>query len=161
MAKLYTKGIARYISGLTELVFFSEEDIKRAVYPAAGIVYNSVRAGVQGIPVMDTNYKRRDKMARGVTAAQKAGLLSSLGIARFKNQGGFINVKIGFDGYNNVHTKNYPGGQPNAMIANAVESGSSWRRATPFMAKSVRAVASQAEQAMAKQFDIEVKKHMK
>lgn len=160
MAKIRSVGITRYVKNLNDIYFFSEEDIKRSVYPAAGIVYNSVRAGVAGIPVMAPDYERKEHMARGVTAAQKAGLLASLGIAKFRNDGDYINVKIGFDGYNNVHTQQYPGGQPNALIANSVESGSSWRIATPFMARSVRAVASQAEAVMAKQFEKEIKKHL-
>lgn len=160
MAKISFSGVSRYVKNLNDIYFYSEEDIKRSVYPAAGIVYNSIKNGVASLPVMDSDYKRRKHMAKGVTAAQKAGLLSSLGIAKFRNQGGFINVKIGFDGYNSVHTEKYPGGQPNAMIANSVESGSSWRTATPFMARSVKAVASQAEAVMAQQFDKEIKKHL-
>ena len=61
-----------------------------------------------------------------------------------QNDNGFLNVKIGFDGYNNVRTRTYPKGQPNALIARATESGSSVRKKTPFIRPAVNASKKQA-----------------
>ena len=64
-----------------------------------------------------------------------------------QNENGYINVKLGFDGYNSVKTKKYPKGQPNALIARVTESGSSYRTKTPFIRPAVRATKKAAEQA--------------
>ena len=53
-------------------------------------------------------------------------------------------MKLGFDGYNKVKTRKYPQGQPNAMIARAVESGSSVRKKNPFIRRAVNDTQKQA-----------------
>ena len=71
---------------------------------------------------------------------------------------GFYNVKIGFDGYNSVKTKRWPSGQPNAMVARSIESGTSWMTKQPFMRKAEQASKSQCEHVMSETVDIEIKK---
>jgi hypothetical protein len=91
---------------------------------------------------------------------QRAGLKESMGIAGFRNDDGYLNVKIGFDGYNSHTTKTYPKGQPNVMIARALERGTSFSPATPFVNKAVNRVRAQAEAKMQKTLDEEIKKTM-
>ena len=78
---------------------------------------------------------------------EKQGLLDGFGVSPMQDDGGYINVKLGFDGYNGVKTKKYPKGQPNALIARVTESGSSYREKTPFIRPAVNASKKQAEQA--------------
>ena len=70
------------------------------------------------------------------------------GITNMRHENGAWNVKIGFEGYNEVQTKTYPNGQPNALIARSVESGSSVRDKTPFIAPAVNACRKNAQTTM-------------
>ena len=78
-----------------------------------------------------------------------------------RNDGGFRNVKIGFDGYNYVKTKTWPKGQPNAMVARSIESGTSWMSKQPFMRKAESSSKSRCEQAMADTINKELTKIVK
>lgn len=163
MAKLIVgTGIETYLGQLTNLEFQSPHIAGRAVYEGAKIVTDAVRSGIQGLPVQDTDYrgKARPGMVRGVTATQKQGLLDGLGIATMRCEGSFWNVKTGMDGYNSNRTRKYPNGQPNAMIARSIESGTSFRQKTPFIAPAVRKTKAAAEAKMAQICNEEISKIM-
>ena len=96
-----------------------------------------------------------------LSVTQKQGLIASLGLSTMRDAGGYINTKLGFDGYNAVKTRKYPGGQPNALIARAAESGSVALIKTPFIRPGVRAAKKAAEKAMEKTLDKEIGKIMK
>lgn len=159
MAKLYINpNIDTYIADLTKLFNDSEEICKRAAYEGARIVADKCRSGIEGIPIR--NFDKESGMVNGVTASQKAGLLAGLGIAHFQNDGGFINVKIGMDGYNSTKTKQFPNGQPNALIIRALESGTSFRARNPVITRATNAAKGAAEAAIKKQMDEEIKKRI-
>lgn len=147
------KGIDNYIKDLQDLEFGSEEMAKQAVYEGAKIVTDAVRANIQALPV---GPPREGK----VTQKQKQGLLDGLGIAGFRKDGSFINVKVGMDGYNGEKSRKYPKGQPNAMIARALESGSSFAPKHPFIGPAANRTKSAAEKAIQKKLDEEIKKTM-
>ena len=159
MAKLYINpNIDTYIADLTKLFTDSEEICKRAAYEGARIVADKFRSEIEGIPIR--NFDKESGMVNGVTASQKAGLLAGLGIAHFQNDGGFINVKIGMDGYNSTKTKQFPNGQPNALIIRALESGTSFRARNPVSTRATNAARGAAEAAIKKQMDEEIKKRI-
>lgn len=135
------KGMDKYIRDLTALATASDEMIERSVYPAAGMVADAVKASIDSIP---------ESMLK---PGQREGLRAGLGIASFRNDGGFINVKIGMDGYNSRVTAKYPKGQPNAMIARAINSGTSFSGKYPFIDRAVSRTRAAAEQKMAAEFD--------
>lgn len=155
MAKwIVGNGIDKYIKDLEDLEFGADEMAKRAVYEGAAIVTNGIRASIEALPV---GPPREGK----VTAEQKAGLLAGLGIAGFRMDGSFLNVKVGMDGYNSVRSKKYPKGQPNALIARSLESGSSFAPKRAFIGPAVNRTKNAAEQAIANKLDEEIKKVMK
>lgn len=159
MAKLYINpGIDTYIADLTKLFNDSEEICKRSAYEGARIVADKCRAGIEGLPVR--SYSKRSGMVSGVTASQKEGLLAGLGIAHFRNDGGFINVKIGMDGYNSTRTKQFPNGQPNALIIRSLESGTSFRSRNPVITRATNSAKGAAEAAIQRQMDEEIKKRI-
>lgn len=160
MAKWQFDGLNEYVRKISGLGKDSEGYIKRAVYVGAGVVAKAVGSAIDALPEAREGYVPGDAPIRGITAAQKAGLKEGLGIAKMRNDAGYINTKIGFDGYNSVRTKKYPNGQPNALIARAVESGTSRRPKTQFITKAVRSVRDQAERYMADQFDKDLQKTM-
>ena len=147
-------GIDNYIKNLEELTYGTDEMIKRAVYEGAKIVTDAIRTNINALPV---GPPREGK----VTKKQKAGLLEGLGISRFRMDGSFLNVKVGMDGYNAETSKKHPKGQANAMIARALESGSSFAPKHPFIGPAVNATKASAEEAIAKAFDEQCEQLMK
>lgn len=159
MAKLEMQGMDEYLKKL-EKVANPEGMIKRAVYDGAAVLAKAVLEGINSIPENDGKYVPNNAQITGLSAAQKQGLRDGLGIARMQNDKGFIHTKIGFDGYNSVKTKKYPNGQPNSLIARAVESGTSRRQKYRFVSKATTSAKAAAEQAMANRMDQDLKQTM-
>lgn len=152
-------GCENYIKQLTELELNTETVIGKAVYVGAGIVADAVRANIEGLPERAENTRGTEKSkVSGVTPAQKTGLLNGLGIAKMRKDGGYYNVKIGMDGYNSTHTKAFPNGQPNAMVARGLESGTSWLNSNKFITQAVNSSRTQAEEAMNQALEEEINK---
>ena len=64
---------------------------------------------------------------------QKNGLRNGLGIAKFKVAADKITTVIGFQGYNELRSKRWPNGQPNAMVAATCNNGTSHMTRQPFL----------------------------
>ena len=149
MAKwIVGKGLDSYISYLQKIDAVTDEAIGEAVYEMAKVVADSVRSGIQALPTVSNqaNIATYKKGYSRLSDEEKQGLLDGFGVSPMQDDGGYINVKLGFDGYNSVKTKKYPKGQPNALIARVTESGSSYREKTPFIRLAVNASKKQAEQ---------------
>nr|DAH72348.1 MAG TPA: hypothetical protein [Caudoviricetes sp.] len=158
MATFEFGGIDTYIKQLNKLQADTKAGvIGKTVYAGADVVANSVRSAIQSLP----EGKEGDAGLGAVTPAQKRGLLEGFGISKMRDDNGFVNVKLGFDGYNSVKTKKYPKGQPNALIARAVNSGTSFRKKTRFVDKAVNTSKKTAEAAMDAACSREIEKIMK
>lgn len=158
MAKITFPGLADYELMLSKLEDGSEEIIGKAVYAGAGIVADAIKSSIQSLPIVRGYGTDSNPLPGGVTSAQKAGLIDGLGISRMQDDAGYLNVKIGFDGYNNTRTEKYPQGQPNQLVARGVESGTSWKQKKPFVRPAVTKSRKQAENTMAKIIDEELEK---
>ena len=164
MAKLKWEvgsGIDEYIAELQRLGKFTPGMVGKAIYDGAKIVADEVRNNIKKLPVRDRQYKNGNYADKGLTESQKKGLLDGFGISRLQEDGSYKQVKLGFDGYNDTTTKKFPNGQPNAMIARTIESGSSYHQKTPFIAPAVRATKDKAEAAMAERIDEEIQQIFK
>lgn len=146
-------GYVEKLSGLQQ-----KDIIGRCVYDGAAIVADAIKANIQRLPV--TNKRGTpDKPIDGVTPVQKAGLITGFGISHMKNENGFINVALGFNGYNRTISKTAKAAkwtspyQANVMIARSVEKGTSFRKAHPFIAPAVKQTKTAAEAAMAATYD--------
>ena len=158
MATFQFGGIDTYLKQLDKLYAVTKDAIiGKTVYAGAAVVANRLRAAAEALP----EGRENEAIFGAVTPAQKRGLLEGLGISRMRDDDGFVNVKLGFDGYNSVKTKKYPNGQPNALIARAVNSGNSFRKKTKFVDKAVRASKKDAEAAMDAACSREIEKIMK
>ena len=162
-------GCDKYAAQLEKLNADTAQIIGEAIYPAAGIVTDQIKANIQKLKVSGRNSRRGTQAdpIDTITSAQKQGLIDGLGITKMKESDGFVNVKVGEDGYNSqISDKSVKAGwtskrQANAMIARAVESGTYFRKKTPFIAPAVRITRKKAEAAMAEQLDKEIEKVMK
>lgn len=156
MAKwIVGKGLDNYIAYLQSINAVTDEMIGEAVYDMAKVVADKVRANIQALPAVPNaaNIATYRQGYSRLSEPEKQGLLDGFGVSPMQDDGGYVNVKLGFDGYNSVKTKKYPKGQPNALIARVTESGSSYREKTPFMRPAVNASKKTAEAAGRAKFD--------
>ena len=158
MAKITFPGLNEYELMISRLSKNAADIAGRAIYTGAGIVADEIKSGIQSLPIVRGYGTAENPLPGGVTQPQKQGLLDGLGIAPLQNDGGYLNVKIGFDGYNRTKTEKYPRGQPNQLVARGVESGASWKQKHPFVRPAVNRSRKRAESAMAEALDEEIKK---
>lgn len=159
MAKVKIKGLREYENKLLKLEHLTREMLGEAIYQGAGLVADAVKSSIESIPI-DERYVTGGQMLYGITPDQKAGLRSGFGIARLRDDNGYLNVKLGFDGYNSQVTKSYPGGQPNSLIARSVNAGTSFRQRIPFIDNAVNQTRGAAEQKMTEVVETEIGKAM-
>ena len=69
-----------------------------------------------------------------------------------------FDIKCGWDGYNNNVTKKYPKGHANQMIANAINKGTSFMIAQPFINKTSRKAKAEAIDEIQRVIDAEISK---
>ena len=141
--------MSEYIAYLQRIGNVTEEAIGKGVYAMSSVVADAVRANLQALPTV-TNAANIATYKKGVSRLsdiEKQGLLDGFGVSPMQDDNGYKNVKLGFDGYNSVKTKKYPNGQPNALIARVTESGSQFRKKTPFIRIAINASRSKALQA--------------
>lgn len=142
LAKFNFEGLDEYVRTLTRLAEPKKVDgmIKAAVFPGAGIVADEVRR----------NLEAHDQ--------GNGDLAASMFLAVMQNEKGYIYTQIGFAGYDR-------NGVPNALKANALESGTSrngkeYQPKTPFVRPAVKATKDKAEAAMAAELDARIKQLM-
>lgn len=139
MAKWMMHGLDDYVAYLQKLGKNTNEAVDEAVYEMAKVVADNIRENIQSLPTVSNraNIATYRKGYSRLSDEEKQGLLDGFGISPMQNDNGYVHVKLGFDGYNDVKTKKYPKGQPNALIARVTESGSSYRQKTPFIRPAV------------------------
>lgn len=159
MAKMTIgKGMDEYLAKLGNLEFAAPGLVGQAIYEGAKVVADQVRAEIEALPTAES---KRVAIPRDPTQVEKDGLLDGLGVAKKKNDSGYINVKIGMDGYNTDKTKKYPQGKPNAMIARSIESGSTVMKRNAFISRAVNKTKKDAEAAMQKVIEEGIEKIVK
>lgn len=158
MAKITFPGLNDYELMISKLSKGVDDIAGKAIYAGAGIVADAIKENIKDLPIVRGYGTKENPLPGGVTAPQKAGLINGLGISPMQNDAGFLNVKIGFDGYNATKTDKYPQGQPNQLVARGVESGTSWKEKKPFIRPAINASKSRAEAEMARILDQEIEK---
>lgn len=163
MAKMTIKGLDEYALALSRLEKSNLDISKKAIYGAAGIVADKIRANLESIPIEKSRYATEKNKLNGVTVKQKKDLANGLGISPISKSedDNFINVKIGFDGYGSTKTKKFPNGVPNVLLARSIESGASFRNKKPFVRTAVNSVRKEAVTLMGNIIEQEIKKEMK
>ena len=132
-----------------------------AIYEGAKIIADEVKSNLNALNTT-TDELAIMKANKGeptyITERAKNGLIKSFGVTPMsQDESGIYNVKLGFDGYNDVKTKKWPKGQPNQLIARACESGSSAMIKQPFFREAVQKTKKKAESRMAEVLDEKIK----
>lgn len=139
----YEKMLSRLQSERTEIA-------KAAVFEGTQIMADAIREEIESIPQVKNNqHGSPNSLLYGITKEQKQGLLEGLGVAKMWSDFGKISTQIGIVGYNSLKTKKYPKGQPNAMIARSIISGTSFRKKYDFVSKAIKKASPKAEEKMA------------
>lgn len=163
-------GLADYVAQINQLSHHSLEICQKASAKGAAVVADACKSEINGLATQAEVYAlgayQKHQKDNGTHKAmlsprQKEGLEESMGLAPMRNDHGYINTKLGFDGYNKVVTKTYPKGQPNALIARSLESGSSAFDKDPFVRRATTASKAKAEKAIETALDNEIKKIVK
>lgn len=133
-----------------------------AIYEGAKIIADEVKNNLNSLNVTTDELamlKAKKSEPTYITQRAKEGLIKSFGVTPMsQDKDGIYNVKLGFDGYNDVKTKKWPKGQPNQLIARACESGSSAMIKQPFFREAVQKTKKRAESRMAEVLDEKIKK---
>lgn len=133
-----------------------------AIYEGAKIIADEVKANLESLKTVSDAaaiQAAKKEEATYLTIRAKIGLMKSFGVTPMqRDRDGIYNVKLGFDGYNDVKTKKWPKGQPNQLIARACESGSSAMIKQPFFREAVQKTKKKAESRMAEVLDEKIKK---
>ena len=127
VAKFEAQGLDEYMAKLKAMGESVEGSIKRAVYPAAGMVIEAIKANTP-------------------SDGAAGGLKESMALRTFNNENGFVYTEVTFNGYDER-------GHPNPVKARVLESGSSTRKKHPFIRPAVNRVKAQAESMMASEFE--------
>lgn len=140
MPKMKIYGLDKYEKILNEMSNETVQVVGEGIYEGANILANAIRQGIQSIRTEGPSKWERERREE-----QKRGLSNSFGIAPLQDDKGFYNVKLGFEGYNNIKTPSYPNGQPNVLIARMYNSGTSVLSKQLFFEKSVRSARNLAK----------------
>lgn len=147
------KGVDKYLAQLETLEINSRTICGEAIEKGAGEVVGAVRKEIEALPIQQGKFGSASEPLTGITSVQKQGLIDGLGITPQQDEGGTMNRKIGFAGYNRTRTDKHPQGQPNAVIARSLVSGTSFREKNDFIGRAVRKSKAKAEEAMKQAID--------
>ena len=140
MARMTFNAGEEYALKLSRLAAGSEETAQKAIYAAADIVTDKIRENLE---------------ANLAGSRQSTGALAEVWITPIQtDRDGFINAKVGFDGYDEK-------GVPNQLKARVMESGSSTVQKRPFVRPAINATRADAVAAMQQVIDEEIEKTMK
>lgn len=153
------KGLDDFASKISAMTDRSEGVFKRGVYQGMSVIVKAVAAEIDRLPVAE-EHGTPEKPIKTINGKQKKGLKEGLGIAKIRNDGGVVNTRTGFEGYNGIRTAKYPNGQPNAMIARSVVSGTSFRLKNDFIRRAMSASKAEAIRAAGEEMDKAIKEKM-
>lgn len=156
MPKLKTTGLNETLKMLESIEGNTDEILEDVLREGAMIATDEMREQISNLRTSD-EYEGGD----GKRYAKKSdvkGLLDSLGFAPVRFNDTVVDSHVGFDGYNNDKTKKYPKGHANQMIANAINKGTSFMIAQPFINRTKKAAEAKVNEIMQKKLDEEIQK---
>lgn len=132
MAKISFDGLYQYEKLLAELGQDVEKMAKFAIYPAAGMVLDELKAA---------------------TPRDTGDLANSEKLTRFQTNEGAVYTAVVFDGYDR-------NGTPNSLKARAIESGTSRMKKRPFIRPTVNRIKQRVIDTIAQGTDEYISKVM-
>jgi HK97 gp10 family phage protein len=153
-------GMEELLNKMDKLPEIADKVAAEALYEGAGVVADQVSRAVHGIATKRFKYPAPPGKQRMPSPEEKAILENaSKGISKFRKNGLSVSTSVGFarSGYGNLNGKTVPV----PMIANAINSGTSFMKKQPFLRKAFSQSKSKATAAIEagiqkrmKEFDI-------
>ena len=168
MARLEVgKGIHLTISAYQKTEKKLQSYIKPSVYQGAAYMSKKIVAALEALPTQDRKggsglppYIKEDKKANSISTIQKQDIINGFGIASFENKKGFINVKIGFDGYGSYRTKSFPQGVPNVLVVRSLEVGTDFLKKNNIVTRTVKANENKTIKILEEEFNKRIAKEL-
>lgn len=140
-------GMAEISRTLDQLGEKAEATASRALYKGAGIMAQKLKEGAESIKTAPFKFARQGE-TRLPSPEEKEVILSAggIGVARFKKNGGDVDTSVGYGntGYADLNGKRVP----IPLIANSINSGTSFMPKQPFVRKAANSGGKEALQAM-------------
>ena len=143
--KTTTEGMDELTNKLRALGDAAGKVAAEGLYEGAGVMADAVSRAVHGIATSPFRYA--NGWQRNPSPEEKELLLkSSHGVAKFRKSGTEVSTSVGFSnaGYGELNGKTVP----IPKIANAINSGTSFRKKQPFFRKAVSQSRSRAIEAI-------------
>lgn len=156
MAKVKTTGLNETLKMLESIERNTDEILEDVLREGAMIATDEMRSQISKLRTSDEYEGGNGK--RYAKKSDVQGLLDSLGFAPVRFNNSVVDSNIGFDGYNNDRTQKYPKGHANRMIANAINRGTSFMIAQPFINRTKKAAEAKCNEVMQKKLDEEIQK---
>ena len=149
--KVKATGMDDTLKMLEKMTDDIEPMMKQGVYQGAGVVADTLKGELQSLR---TNDKAPKTGKRLPYPEDKQALVDKMGIAKITT-GDVVSTKVGFSGY--YESKS---GKQVALpkIANAINAGTSFMEAQPFISRTVKKASKSCVEAMQKQVDDSIKK---
>ena len=157
------------VTGLTELLTALEATtadmsvICTAVcHSGADVAADEMKEQIQALKTTSDDDYGASSGKRYAYSWEKEGLIESMGIAPARETGSKIDFKVGFDGYasGGKASKTYPKGKANAMLANSINTGTSFLVAQPFIKNTLKLCKSSAILKMDEELKTELAKYV-
>lgn len=132
-----------------------------ALYDGAGVVADEISKEARGLETSNAFWYAHDGKQRYPSPEEKRALVSAgaAGIAKFQQTGNSVNTSVGYgrSGYATINGKT----KPVAVIANAINSGTSFMKKQPFIRKAVSQSKNKATEAITRKVEQMVSEIMK
>ena len=156
MAKVKTTGLNETLKMLESIERNTDEILEDVLREGAMIATDEMRSQISKLRTSDEYEGGNGK--RYAKKSDVQGLLDSLGFAPVRFNNSVVDSNVGFDGYNDNKTKKYPKGHANRMVANAINRGTSFMIAQPFINRTKKAAEAKCNEVMQKRLDEEIQK---
>lgn len=144
--KLSTKGLTETMKELEKLTQNTDAIVEKAIIAGINIVTDDLRDEIKNLKTRGDNEKPKD-----LTYPSKANvqsLLDSLGYTPVKSDSSIYDAKAGFKGLDNNRTTSYPSGHSNAVMASAINKGTSFMQGQPFINRAAKKAKRKAIEEM-------------
>ena len=139
-------GIDEILRKMEKLPETADKVAAEALYEGAGVMADAVSQAVQGIATEPFKYAAGGRQRQPSPEEKAAVANAKHGIAKFRHTGLEVETSIGFQnsGYADVNGKT----KPVPLIANSINSGTSFMKKQPFLRKAFHTKKRAAEAAI-------------
>lgn len=159
MATIKTEGMDIFTKQLEGLSKEIASINSMALYDAADVVADEMKAALEGLPVRgDEEFGTSKFKLYGATEDEKRQLINSFGISRFREGEGSKDTSIGFHGYVTTPSSRFADQVPAGMLMQCIEYGTAFRQGTHTLTAAMKSCKAKAEKAIQERINKEIKK---